>query len=137
PDRLVGRGVLKWLLPTALFSCLEAVSKLPVLMAAGFAVTCLLVWEPEARHSIRHWGLLGTVRLVTLVAFAAWTRYTNYQASLAEFPYCELRLSQNAEIRAHFFGELSYRLSPFSWGKGGWRVSLGTLGNLALIPWSL
>ena len=85
-DRLVRTGDLKWILPTALFSCLAAVSKLPFLMAAGLAVTCLLVWEPEARHSIKRWGLLGTVGLVTLVAFAAWTRYTNYQASLAEFP---------------------------------------------------
>jgi len=133
-DRLVRTGGVKWWLPTTLFSCLTAVSKLPFLMAAGIGATFLLALDPEKRRSWRAWALLGSAGLVTIVAFAAWTRYTDYQASLAEFPYTELRLSKNAQIRAHFFGEWSYRLSPFNWGKGAWRVAVGTLGNLVLVP---
>jgi hypothetical protein len=133
-DRLVRTGNTWWWLPTTLFSCLTAVSKLPFLMAAGIGAGCLLMLDAERRRSWRAWSLLGSAGLVTVVVFAVWTRYTDYQASLAEFPYTELRVSKSAGIRSHFFGTLSYRLSPVNWGKGGWRVAVGTLGSVALVP---
>jgi hypothetical protein len=133
-DRLVRTGSATWWLPTTLFSCLTSVSKLPFLMAAGIGAMFLLALHPEKRRSWRAWALLGSAGLVTIIAFAAWTRYTDYQASLAEFPYTELRLNKSPEIRSHFFGAWSYRLSPFNWGKGAWRVAVGTLGNLVLVP---
>jgi hypothetical protein len=133
-DRLVRTGDVWWWLPTTLFSCLTAVSKLPFLMAAGIGAAYLLALDNQKRRSWRAWALLGSSGLVTILAFAAWTRYTDYQASLAEFPYTELRLNKSPEIRSHFFGAWSYRLSPFNWGKGAWRVAVGTLGNLVLVP---
>jgi hypothetical protein len=133
-ERLIRTGNAWWWLPATLFSCLTAVSKLPFLMAAGVGAACLLGLDPEKRRSWRAWLLLGSAGLVTIGAFAAWTRYTDYQASLAEFPYTELRLNKSPEIRAHFFGAWSYRLSPFNWGKGAWRVAVGTLGSLVLVP---
>ena len=147
-ERLVRTGDVKWWAPAALFACLTAVSKLPFLMAAGLCAFFLLLGQSSAagspapsaqglagqgrRPPYFGWILLGGVGFVAAVVFVVWTKYTAYTASLAEFPYVELRMGKSADFNMHFFGDWSYRLSPFNWGKGGWRVLNCTLGSFAL-----
>lgn len=127
-DKMIRTGKAGWWIPTALFAALSAISKLPFFAAVGLCSIFLLLvngiwkWRP--------WLLLATAGIFAAGVFAAWTRYTYYQAAQAEFPLIELRLAHSPFIRFWYFGDLHYRFSPGPWVKGGWRFLHGTLGSL-------
>ncbi|MGH7967972.1 MAG: glycosyltransferase family 39 protein, partial [Limisphaerales bacterium] len=132
-DRLIQKGEMRWWLPTAVVASLAAVSKVPFFMAMGLAVGLVLLLDRERARSARLWLLLMSIGIVSALAFFAWTHYTNWLAAQAEFPYVELRVEKSGALRSFFFGDLHYRLNPYNWGKGGWRVLNSTLGSLGLI----
>lgn len=130
-DRLVRTGQFRWWLPTALFACISALSKVPFFMTTGLcSVAILLINRIRA---VRLWILLASAGAASAVAFVMWTNHTNSLAGRLEFPYQDLRLSHNPEIVFWFFGDLHYRLSPGPWIKGGWRFLHATLGSLPLV----
>jgi len=132
-NRLITTTQWRWWAPAVLLGCLAAVSKLPFFMTAGFCALFLLLSNPERSRSWRAWLLLASVGLVSGVVFVAWTKYTDYLLSLAVFPYVELRVSHNQDMVHFYFGNWHERLSPFLWGRGGWRVLNCTLGSFALV----
>jgi hypothetical protein len=130
-DRMIRTGSATWWLPTIVFACLSAVSKLPFFMTAGLCSAAMLV--VNGVKSSRTWLLLITAGLLAGMVFGAWTWYTNRLLAAVEFPYQELRFSQSPQATFWYFGDLKYRLSAGPWIKGGWRFLHGTLGSLPLI----
>jgi 4-amino-4-deoxy-L-arabinose transferase-like glycosyltransferase len=130
-DKLIRSEAARWLLPTAVFACLGAISKLPFFMAAAICSVGLLVINHK--RGWRPWALLAAAGAAAGLAFIVWTRYTNSLLAQVEYPYQELRLSHNPGIVFWFFGDWHYRLSPGVWLKGGWRFLHATLGSLPLI----
>ncbi len=130
-DKMVRTGQLRWWLPTALFACLCAVSKLPFFMTAGFCgIFMLLV---NGIRAWRPWLLLAGAGILAAGVFCGWTHYTDSLAAQAEYPYVELRVSENPFIHFWYFGNLHERLSPGFWVKGGWRFLHATLGSLPFV----
>ena len=132
-ERMTSTGQWRWWLGAALVAALSAISKVPFFMAAGLCVFFLLISDPLHSRCWRSWAMLGSVAVVSGIMFVCWTRYTNYLASLAEFPYVELRVGRSRDLAAFFFGDWHFRLNPFNWAKGGWPVLNCTLGSFALI----
>jgi hypothetical protein len=130
-DKMVRTGQSRWWLPTALFACLCAVSKLPFFMTAGFCSIFMLtvngirVWRP--------WLLLAGAGILAAGVFYGWTHYTDSLAAQAEYPYFEFRVSDNPFIHFWYFGNLHERLSAGFWAKGGWRFLHATLGSLPFV----
>lgn len=130
-DRLIRSGQMRWWLPTALFACLAAISKVPFFMAAGmFSVFVLMTVNIR---SLRAWIRLIAAGAVAAVVFVVWTNYCDALSVHAEYPYVELRISESPFIRYWYFGDLHTRLNPGGWLKGGWRFLHATLGSMPLV----
>jgi hypothetical protein len=129
-DKMIRTGP-GWWWPATLFASLSAVSKAPFFMAAGLCSVFLLVVNQV--RSVRRWALLASSGAVALIAFVAWTRYTDSLAAQAEYPFAELRLKYNPAMRSWAFGDLAFRMNPAVWIKGGWRFLHATLGCLPLV----
>jgi hypothetical protein len=127
-DQMIRTGNAWYWLPTTLFGMVAAISKLPFFMAAGLCSLILL--SLNGVRSWRIWALLALSGIVAAVTLSAWTHYTDSLAAQAEYPYYELRLSQNPNLAHWFFGDLHSRLNPGLWVKGGWRFLHATLGSL-------
>jgi len=134
-QRLVSTGSLVWLAPAALLAALSAVTKLPFFFAVGLASVGLLL--RHGPRSLRRWLLLAGVGVFATVAFGVWTRYTDTQIALAEFPLVNLRLSGNPEMHFWYFGDWAYRLNPANWIKGAWRLLNADFGSFALVALAL
>jgi len=130
-DKMIRSGGAAWWIPTTFFAALCAVSKLPFFVAAGFASISLL-WVNGIRNW-KPWVLLASAGLVATAIFFVWTRYTDALSLQAEYPFVDLRVSQNPWIKFWYFGDMHFRLSPGPWIKGGWRFVHGTLGSLPVI----
>ena len=130
-DKMIRTGSGWLLLPATAFACLAAVLKLPFFMAAGLGSLGLLfvnhvrAWRP--------WLLLAGAGALAMLALGLWSRHADALAAQAEFPYYELRFSQNPNLVQWYFGDLHSRLSPGLWLKGGWRFLHATLGSPPLI----
>lgn len=130
-DRMIRSGNMWYWLPTALFAIISALSKLPFFMAVGLcALAILLMHDPRV---VKSWLLLASAGGVAGVALMIWTHYTNGLAAQAEYPYYDLRLSDNPDLQQWFFGDMRTRLRPNLWAKGGWRFLHATLGVLPLV----
>jgi len=127
--KLVLQPSAGWWVACALTGTLAIVSKLPFFMAAG--LTCFFLLLAKQRRSIRVWLLLGSAGAVAGVLFLWWTKYTNACIAQAEFPFVDLRLSNN-DSALWYFGSLQYRLVPANWIKGGWRILNTCFGSFAL-----
>ena len=130
-DKMIRYDQVVWWLPTALFACLGAVSKMPFFMAAGLCSFGMLLTN-NAR-SRRPWLLLAGSGAAAAVVFVVWTHYTDSLAAQAEYPFVELRLSKNPFLQYWFFGDMHTRLNPGGWIKGGWRFLHATLGSLPFV----
>jgi hypothetical protein len=130
-DKMIRSGQVRWWLPTVLFACLGAVSKLPFFMAAGFCSIFLLVVNNV--RSWRPWILLAAAGAMTAGALFIWTRYCDSLSARAVYPYLELRISRSPFIHYWYFGDLHTRLNPGGWIKGGWRFLHATLGSMPLV----
>jgi len=130
-DTMIRSGQMRWWLPTALFACLAAITKVPFFMAAGICSVFILVANNV--RSLRPWILLIAAGAVAGGVFAAWTNYTDSLAVQAEHPYVELRVSESSFIHYWYFGDLHTRLNPAGWLKGGWRFLHATLGSMPLV----
>jgi hypothetical protein len=127
-DKMIRTGRLFWWIPAALFGALSAVEKLPFFMTAGFCTIFLLLIN--GIRTWRPWVLLATAGIFAGIVFLAWTRYTDALAAQAVYPFADLRVSHNPWIRAWYFGDMHYRLSPVPWIRGVWRFLHGTMGAL-------
>src|SRR5205823_9146751 len=66
-DQLVRTGKVVWLIPSAVFGTLAAVTKLPLYMSVGLTSCFLLLFH--APGSLKAWGLLTVVGLVRAALF--------------------------------------------------------------------
>jgi hypothetical protein len=106
-----------------------ALSKLPFFMATGLAVFFLVV--TFHRDSLPAWLLMGGVAICVGAVFLAWTVYTNRCFARAELPHMDLRISTPGTF-FWWFGDWHYRLSPFNWAKGAWRLLNACFGGVTL-----
>lgn len=130
-DRLVRTERAIWLAPAVVFGALSAVTKLPLFMCVG--LTSVFLQLVQKTRSARSWLLLGVTGAVCSVTFFAWTRYTDSVVATAEFPLVDLRLSYGSSMWIWYFGDWSFRLSPFVWAKGGWAALNSLFGSFALL----
>ena len=130
-DQMMRTGKLSYWLPATLFAALSAVSKLPFFVDAGLCSAFLLF--AQNRWDKRRWVLLAGVGTVAAGLFAGWTHHANALSAQAIYPYQELRLSENPNMVKWYLGNLSSRLNPGEWIKGGWRFLHATLGVLPMV----
>jgi len=115
-------------LPATLLASFSATSKLPFFMTAGFCSISLILLNKI--RGWRSWVLLASAGAVAAGAFVLWTKHASDLASSAEFPYYELRASENPSMIFWYFGDWKYRLNPGTWLKGAWRFLHAALGTL-------
>jgi hypothetical protein len=120
---------LIWLAAAVLVGALAAVCKLPFFLAAG--VACAGLTLAEVRQAQRPVIWLAAAAAGIGILFFAWSRYMMYCYSLAELPLVDLRASSSG-MKQWYFGDLSYRLNPGVWAKGGFRFLTGIFGSMGL-----
>lgn len=130
-DRMIRTGKAWYFVPTACFGIVSALSKLPFFMAVGLCSMGLLLLNNP--RNWRNWILLALAGGISGAVLMIWTGYTNDLAAQALYPYYDLRLRDNPHLQQWFFGDLSTRLRPGLWIKGGWRFLHATLGALPLV----
>ena len=130
-DGMIRGGGWRWWLPTAVFACLSAVSKVPFFMVAGLVSVVLLLLNNI--RAWRPWCLLIAAGVAAMGVFVVWSRYCDFLSAQAEYPFMEMRLSRSPYLFFHYFGDLHQRLSPGAWIRGGWRFLHATLGSLPLV----
>jgi hypothetical protein len=127
--KLLEAGRLIWWLPTFLAGALAALCKLPFFMTAGLAIFFLTI--RFHRTSLRAWVMLGTAAACIALVFRIWTVHTDGCIARSEFTFVDLRASAPNMI-FWYFGDWKYRLSPWAWLKGAWRILNACFGSIAL-----
>ena len=115
----------------ALLAALLAVTKLPFLMAGGFAAGLVLFWQ---KGSAKSWLLLVLAGVVAGMAFLPWTTWCDAEIGRAVFKYRPMTISENPEW---FFGTLAFRLDPANYVKAGWRALSCLWGSFVLVGLTL
>lgn len=128
--RALDRPAWGWWAAAAAAGALCAVSKAPFFMAAGLALLFLLL--RAHRGDARRWIGLGCVGAFATAVFVLWTRHAENCLAAAEFPYIDLRVSQNPYMAQWYFGTLEDRLDPMRYVKAGWRFLNTMTGSFAL-----
>ncbi len=124
-------GAARSWIAAAVTGALCAVSKAPFFLAAGLALFLLLV--VEHRRSSSRWAGLAGVGIFGAAAFGLWTRHADSCLAAAEFPYLDLRVSENPYMAEWYFGTLEKRLDPAIYLKSGWRFMSAIAGSFALV----
>lgn len=115
----------------ALLAALLAVTKLPFLMAGGFAAGLVLFWQ---KGSAKSWMLLALAGVVAALVFLPWTMWCDAEIGRAVFKYRPMTISESPEW---FFGTLAFRLDPSNYIKAGWRALSCLWGSFALVGLTL
>jgi len=129
--RAISGGRWWWIAPTALTGGLAATQKLPFMIAAGVGLALLLLLRH--RRELFAWVALGASGVFAVTVFVWWTRYTDACLAWAEFPFVNLRISQNPDMLFWYFGDWSYRLNPANWIRGAWRATNALFGSFVLL----
>jgi len=127
----LSKGRWWWTAATALLGALAATQKLPFMMTAGIGLGLLLLLRH--RHEVSAWIAMGVSGVFAVAVFVLWTKYTDSCLALAQFPFVDLRVSHNPDMVFWYFGDLSYRLNPANWIRGGWRATNALFGSFVLI----
>ena len=130
-ERMLATGRAGWLTLAALTGALTAVSKLPLFFCTGLAGALLVL--TRHRTDARRWAQLAGAGAFGCAVFFAWTHYTDGLMARAEFPFVDLRVGVNPEVKYWYFGDLAYRLDPKNWVRGGWHFLNGELGSFVLV----
>jgi len=127
---MIESGKWRWFPLALIAGIFAATAKLPFFFAAGTASGMYLI----LRHSKSpaRWVQILAVGGFSGMVFLLWTRWCDSQLALAQFPYWELRLSENPGLWDHYFGTWQYKLNPANWIKGGWRFLSTIFGSFAL-----
>lgn len=129
--RALSGGQLWWTAATATTGALAATQKLPFMMAAGIGLGLLLLIRHRRKMSA--WIAMSVSGIFAAAVFVLWSRHTDACLALAEFPFVELRVSQNPDMAFWYFGDWSYRLNPANWIRGGWRATNALFGSFILL----
>ena len=129
--RLVETDSWAWFAAACLLSALSALTKLPLFFCMGISGGFYLLLAKG--RSLRVWLLLGGAGVFASVVFLLWSRVTDQVLFSAEFPQVKLWLKDNPTMWNWYFGDWSYRLNPFNYGKAGWAALNCLFGSFFLV----